>query len=334
MQLFIQRVYALFGTNEKDDFYAAVNKNTLNSLELKPGRVMAGTLYDLGDKSTDEVNGIIKDAIEKGGEKGSKEQKMSDLYKNILNADGRNKTGISPIKKYLDLIDNASSINELESVQSVLQNELCLSPFAAFGITVDLKDSTKYIPVFGTYEPNMTKDFYASGTDAQKNAYFKYLKTLLTLAGDTADDGKINDFYNFEKALSEKALNPEEYSNVDKIYNTFTLAEISDMLPNIDIASVLKDSGVKEESKILISNPEMIKEFSSLFNNENLETLKTAAKLSLLGSYGGALSTAFTDAADTFNSEYLGVSGSYSDEERAALIVAGTMPDYVGEIYA
>ena len=63
MQLFIKRAYALFGTNEKDDFYAAVNKDVLNTLSLKPGRVIAGTLYDLGDKSAEEVNDIIKEAI-------------------------------------------------------------------------------------------------------------------------------------------------------------------------------------------------------------------------------------------------------------------------------
>ena len=334
MELFIKRVYALFGTNDKDDFYAAVNKNTLNSLEIKPGRVMAGTLYDLGDKTADEVNAILKEVVEKGGAKGSKEQKIADLYKNILDVESRNKAGILPIKKYLDLIDNAGSVSELASVQSVLQKELCFAPYAAFSITVDLKDSTKYIPVFGTYEPMMTKDFYVSGTETQKNAYMKYLETLLTIAGDTSVNEKINNFYNFEKSLSAKAFNPEDSGNVDKIYHTFSPDEISDMFPNIDIEEVLKDSGVREESKIVISNPEYVKEFSKYFNNENLETLKTTAKISLLNGYGGALSSNITDAADQFNAAYLGISGSYSDEERAALVVSNTMPDYIGEIYA
>ncbi len=334
MELFIERVYALFGMNERDDFYAAVNKNTLNNLEIMPGHVMAGTLYDLGDKSAEEVSGIIKEVIEKGGEKGSKEQKISDFYHNILNTEDRNKQGISPIKKYLDLINNAGSVKELISAQSVMQNEISFAPYLAFSITVDLKDSTKYIPVFGAYEPIMTKDFYEAGTEAQKNAYFKYLKTLLSLAGEPSDDEKINGFYNYEKALSEKLFNPEEESDVDKIYNTFTLSEISDMFSNVDMAEVLKDSGVKEENKILITNPEIVKEFAKKFNDENLEVLKTAAKISLLNSYGGALSTDFTDASDTFNAEYLGISGTYSDEERATLILSNVMPDYIGEIYA
>ena len=232
------------------------------------------------------------------------------------------------------MIDNAGTLGDLANIQNVLENELCLAPYVGFSITTDFKDSTRYIPTFGTYEPMMTGDFYSNGTDAQKNAYLKYIKTLLTLGGDTVTDEKINNFYNFEKTLSEKLLNPEDAGNVDKIYNTFTLAEISDLFPNLDIAAVLKNSGVKEESKILISNPELVKEFSALFTVENLDTLKTAAKISLLNGYGGALSSDFTAAADTFNAEYLGISGSYSDEERAALILSNTMPDYIGEIYA
>lgn len=334
MQLFIKRAYALFGTNEKDDFYAAVNKDVLNTLSLKPGRVIAGTLYDLGDKSAEEVNVIIKDAIEKGGEKGSKEQKMADFYKNILDVEKRNKNDMPVLQKYLDMINKAENTKDLEKVQSVLKKELLIAPYAAFSITTDFKDSTKYIPVFGTYEPIMTKDFYESGTESQKNAYFKYLKTVLSIAGEDALDETVQKFFAFEKEISEKALSPQENADVDKIYNTFSLSEIADMVPAMDIYEVLKDSGVKEESKILITNPETVKKFSSLFTDENTETIKTVAKISLLLGYGGAVSADFTDAADTFNAEYLGISGTYSDEERAALILSNTMPDYIGEIYA
>lgn len=272
MQLFIKRAYALFGTNEKDDFYAAVNKDVLNTLSLKPGRVIAGTLYDLGDKSAEEVNDIIKEAIEKGGKKGSKEQKMADFYKNILDVEKRNKNDMSVLQKYLDMINKAENTKDLEKVQSVLKKELLIAPYAAFSITTDFKDSTKYIPVFGTYEPIMTKDFYESGTESQKNAYFKYLKTVLSIAGEDASDETIQKFFSVEKEISEKALSPQENADVDKIYNTFSLSEIADMVPAMDIYEVLKDSGVKEESKILITNPETVKKFSSLFTDENTET--------------------------------------------------------------
>lgn len=40
MDSFISRIYSLHGSNKKDDFYATVNKDVLNTLEIKPGRVI------------------------------------------------------------------------------------------------------------------------------------------------------------------------------------------------------------------------------------------------------------------------------------------------------
>lgn len=334
MTRFIQRAYALFGTNEKDDFYAAVNRTALNQMEIRPGRVMAGTLYDLGDESGDRVNEIIQEAIAKGGKKGSREQKMADFYRNILDKEGRNRAGVTPIQKYLDLINSAETVQDLAKAQSVMQQEICFAPYAAFSITVDLKDSTKYIPAFGTLEPMMSKSFYESGTEAQKGAYFRYLSTLLSLAGEDGIDEQVNEFYALEQRLSKKALNPEEGGDVDKIYHTYSLSEIASFFPNLDLNTVLADSGVKEEPKIQITNPELVKEFAASFTDENLAALKTAAKISLLNGYGGSLSTGFVDAANTFNAEYLNISGTYTEEELAAQVLSQTMSDYIGELYA
>lgn len=338
MQLFINRVYALFGTNEKDDFYAAVNKDKLNSLELKPGRMMSGTLYDLQDDSTEEVNGIIKEAIEKGGEKGgekgSTEQKISDFYKNILDSESRNKIGIEPIKPCLEKIDSASNVSELATVQTELIKDLCSAPYTAFSITADFKNSTQYIMTFGTFDPYLTKDFYMGATDDQKAVYLKYLKTVMSLADENITDEQLEDFYNFEKSVAAKKLNPEEGGNIDKIYNIYTLDEIQAEFPSIDMNAVLKAQGLKGEDRILVAEKDSAEEFSRWFNDNNIDTLKTAAKLSVALNFGGALNTEFVDAANEFNSELLGISGTYSDEELATIIISGTLPDYIGELYA
>lgn len=334
MELFIKRAYALFGSNEKDDFYAAVNKDALDKLELKPGRVISGSLYDLQDDSTEKVNAIIKEAIEKGGKKGSKEQKIADFYNNILDAETRNKIGVAPIKQHLTDIDSVKNVKELAEVQTELIKNLCVAPFAAFSITTDFKDNTKYVMCFGTMEPSMTKDFYASGTDAQKASYLKYLKTISEAAGEDITDKEIEDFYNLEKALAEKSLSPEDENNIDIIYNAYTFDELQSLFSDIDLNKLLASLGLQKEDKILVMDEGLTKEFAEIFTDENLETLKTAAKLSVLLNYGGALNTEFTDAANAFNQEYLGVSGSYSDKELATINVASIMPDYIGEIYA
>lgn len=334
MNLFIQRVYALYGTNEKDDFYASVNKDALSTLEIKPGRVLAGTLFDLQDESTAQVNKIIKEVTSGKWEKGTKEQKIADLYNNILDTENRNKIGAAPIKPYLEMIDSANNVTELINTQYTLMEKLYCAPFAAFSLTIDFRDSTKYMPVFGVCNPNLTKDFYLSGTELQKSVYLKYLKTVMELAGEEVTDAQLEEFYNFEKSLAEKMLNTEDRNNVDKFYNTYTLDEIQALFPSVDTEKLLISSGIQKEDKFLITDVGLTEEFAQLLTDENIETLKTAAKLTVILSYGGTLSTEFIDASNMFNQEFLGISGTYSDEERAAITVSSVMPDYIGEIYA
>lgn len=334
MNLFIQRAYALYGTNEKDDFYATINKDALSTLAIKPGRVIAGTLFDLQDESTTQVNEIIKEVTSGKWEKGTKEQKIADLYNSILDRENRNKIGVAPIVPYLEMIDKANNITELMNVQNTLMEKLYCAPFVAFSLTVDFKDSTKYIPVFGVYNPNMTKDFYLSGTEAQKSAYLKYLKTVMELAGEDVTDAQIEEFYNFEKDLAEKMLNTEDMGDVDKFYNTYTLDEIQTLFPSVDTEKLLTASGIQKEDKFLITDVGLTEEFAHLLTDENIQVLKTAAKLCVILSYGNTLNTEFVDASDVFNQEYLGVLGTYSDEERAAITVSSVMPDYIGKIFA
>ncbi|MDD6483464.1 MAG: S-layer homology domain-containing protein [Clostridiales bacterium] len=334
MKLFIQRVYALYGTNEKDDFYASVNRDALNTLEIKPGRVLAGTLFDLQDESTAQVNEIIKEATSGKWEKGTKEQKIADFYNNILDIESRNKSGAAPIKPYLEMIDKANNVTELMNTQNTLMEKLYCAPFAAFNITVDFKDSTRYIPVFGVYNPNMTKDFYISGTEVQKAAYLKYLKTVMELSGEEITDLGLEKFHDFEKSLAEKMLNTEDMGNVDKFYNIYTLDEIQTLFPSVDTEKLLVSSGIQKEDKFLITDVGLTEEFARFLSDENIEVLKIAVKLCVILNYGSMLNTEFIDTSNVFNQEYLGVSGTYSDEERAAIIVSSVMPDYIGEIYA
>ena len=336
MELFIERVYSLFGTNLKDDFYAAVNKDTLNSLVIQPGRVISGTLYDLQDKSAAAVDEIIQELVNGEYEKGTKEQKIADFYKNVADMDSRNEIGAAPLMPYMELIDTAETIDDLIEIQSRLVDELYIYQYMGFGLTIDMKDSTKYTLVFSPIAINLPKDTYQNGTEQQIESYLNYMKTLFVLGGETEEDADrmANACFEMEKDLSSSMMNTEDSGNVDKIYNVFTMQEIRDMFPNVDMDAVFADSGLQPSDEIIVADLGFTKAFSDYFTYEHVDTLKAWAKLTVLLSWGGAFNQEFIDASNTFNQEFMGVSGSYTPEERAALTVQNTMPDYIGELYA
>lgn len=336
LELFIRRVYSLYGSNEKDDFYAAVNKETLNGIELKPGRVIAGTIYDLNDRATEQIKGIIKEIVSKPHPKGGAEQKIADYYKSITDIEARNMAGISPIKEYLDLIEGADTIDDLVGVQNTLQKELCVSPFMGFSLDVDDMDSSRYALVFKTAEPTFTEADYEDISGAAASAYLRYGETVFKLIGENESAAAImaRQCFELEKILAGAKMDQDAYSDVDKTYNVFTLREIKDMFGGIDIDSVLGASGFEASDKIIINDVGLTKAFAGYFRDETLDALKAYAKQRLALMYGPTLNREFDEASDQFTKDYLGVEDAYTDEETAIMLVKGSMPEYIGRLYS
>ena len=334
MDLFIKRVFALYGTNLKDDFYAAVNKDTLNSLEIKPGRRAAGTANDLSDQSTKQILDIIEEITSSSWEKGTREYKIAALYNSILDKENRNKRGIEPIKKYLELIDAAENIDDLIGAHNTIFKDTCLSVFFEFSLTVDAKNSTEYMLYFATVSPVLQKEFYLED-NPKKEIYLTYLSDMFELGGETKDNAAImaQQYIDTEKVLAEKKLDVADQNNVDIIYNVFTFQELKEMFAGVDIDSVFEASGLKQTDKILVTDVEIAKALAGLLKNENIDAMKTYAKLNLLIGWSQFLNQEFSDSIDKFNQDYFGTSGSYSDEEKATRKVRSLLADYIGEIY-
>lgn len=336
MKLFIQRAWALEGTNPNDDLYAAVNKTFLDQSTIKPGRQMSGTLFDLMDQSSADVSAMITEIAnaDKTYAQGTKEQKISALYHNILNWDARNETGIAPIQPYLDAIDSAQSLDDLMALQQKLSDETGTGLFLVFRLTNDFKDSTRYIMSFSGAAPSLAKQVYESG-GAQKDAMLRYTKTLLQLGGLSQEDAEKDAarFWELESALSAARLDQQEYGNVDKIYNIYTMQKLREIFPNVDLDAVLKQSKLQPSNEILVMDPGMLQAYAAYLDDAHLDTLKAQARISLLAGFGNYLSRPFQDASQVYQQELLGTEGTLTDEENAAQIVQNLMPEYLGQLY-
>ena len=122
LDLFLQRTYALEGSNLKDDFYATVNKEALDNSVIRPGYLGASAFYDLGAKVDEEIAGIIQELVD-AAPKQKGRRRSSTSTGTILNTEARNAEGIAPHSAYLDAIDQAKTIEELMAVQNRVYEE-------------------------------------------------------------------------------------------------------------------------------------------------------------------------------------------------------------------
>ncbi len=335
MQRFIGRVYALEGSNPKDDFYAAVNKEALDSSVIPEGQMNSGTLYDMMNDDS-RVSGIIEEAAKEKHQKGSPEQKIGDFYNNILDWDARNAAGITPVKPYLEAIDGAQTLDEVLAVADRMKRELYQAGLRTFGLTIDAKDSNRYIVTFSSIAPSLSKDIYEKDGGKEKDAFLKYLKALLVLGGYAEEDAERQAklYWEADRVLAAAKLEQQDYGNVEKIYNIFTFSELKEMFPEAGLDSAYSISGLAESSQILVSDVGLLKAAAPYFSEEHVDYLKTRLRIELLAGFGGTLNREFQDAAETYQQELLGTSGSITDEYRASQIVQQQFGAEIGRVYA
>ncbi len=334
MELMIGRVYALEGANLKDDFYATVNKDALANSVIKPGYPGASSFIDLGIKVDAQVAEIIQN-IAAGNASTEGEKKIAALYNNILNTTARNTAGITPIKPYLDEIDSCKTIGDLMNVQLKVKKELGSSQLLGFGLTIDAKDSSKYSLTFGALSASLGQNGYTTATESQKNAYLKYISTILTLGGAKAEqaakDAQL--IWDTEASIAAQSLPTQDLGDIDKTYNVYTMAQLKALFPNIDLDAIFAQTGMKQTDSILVTDVGELQAAAALFDQAHFDTLKLIMHAGVLNSYGSLLNDEFKQASDTFQAEYMGASGSIDEKSYAAQIVQSVLSEYLGEAY-
>ena len=336
MELFIDRTFTIYGTNPKDSFYASVNKNMLETLTIPDGGRIAGTLYAIRDEVNNQINEIIKDSASGEPEAGSAQDKIKILYDSIMDTDSQNKEGFTPIQDDLKAIDNLKSVSELDEVMVLAETKSALSVLTDFELTIDAQDSNKYLAMLVPASAVQTKQVYDGTVETQKDAYIKYIKTLLTLCGegDEAASAKAQKFFDFEKQLSDAALTIAEQKDLEETYNIYSLEELKEIFSTVDIEAAFLQTGLHDESRILVKDEAGMTKLAELLTDENIDAVKNYLKITLIVKCADFFGEAFREAKITYNHEALGIEGAKSLEDEAAEVIASALPDYVGMAYA
>ena len=332
----IRRAYAYKGTNLKDDFYAAVNQDWLAQATIPDGQMINGVLYGLMYEVDDQIAGLITDIAAEPQKAGTAEAKIAALYHTVMDTEGREKAGVEPIQPWLDAIDKAGTVAELVQVDADMRREMGFMTLLGFSLTLDLKDSSRYTAYFSTWSAMMDKDFYANPDEGTTEAYLDYLTRLLVLGGESEEAARADArrVYDMETVLAAASLNVEDRGNVDLIYNLFSMEELKEIFPGVDLEEVYAATGLEMEETIGVSDVGAMKAAAGYFTPEHLADLKAMAKVGLLLMVGSTLSQEFQEADYAFTKALYGVEGRQTTEQVAAGQVQGMLSDYLARAYA
>jgi len=332
-QLIINRVYALYGTNPKDDFYAAVNKSWLDTAVIPSGFTYYGAFAEVEEKVNAQIEKIFDEILAGSWAAGSKEQRIKDVYNTIIDMEGRNKAGVAPLQPYLDAIENAQDQTDLHEANLLMIEELGDYTYGpGVAISVSFLDSTQYALYAGASAPTFPKETYDDPENPMVQLLQYSYEKLLTLAGDSDPAGNAARAIAYETDIAAYQHASDDIIDYASEYTPYTLAEMQALYDSFDFKEIIAALGFKEESVYYVANEAGFIGYGKYLAEADIETLKAANKVSLLVSYASMLSQDFVDAYTEYNMALTGASPGTA-EQAARSTTMSMLTNYVGEKY-
>ena len=321
--------------NPGDNFYAFVNGNWLNTIEIPSDKSNYGAFTILRDKSEKRVRQIIESAATKTNPSAD-EKRIGDFYNAYLNTDRIEAMGLKPIQKDLDRIRAAKSHADILKLMSDAKLGLA-SPVAPF-VYIDFKQNDQYISYMsqsGLSLPN--RDYYFDESEnGQKflTGYEKLAARMLSEAGVENPQARAKDILAFETRLAEGHWDRVQQRNRDLLYNKMSLTELTELAPGIDWAMMLKESGLGGQDTLVVREKSAIVNAAKVFADTPVDVLKNYLTVSLLNGHAALLPARIDEAQFEFYGKTLRDQAEQRPRwKRAVSSVNGTLGEVVGKVY-
>ena len=268
-------------------------------------------------------------------EKGSVDQKISDLYKMALDSLTRNQLGAEPIKPYIAEIQAVSSKEDLARLLGRM-NKVGEGGFYGGGVDADLMDSNMQIFYLGQGGLGMgDRDYYLDPKNAELKAGYKnFLVKVFELAGlENAEELATKDLA-VEDAMAQVSWTREKNRDMAAIYNPMSTDQIFKNWPNLHIDLTMQELGIPAQEKVIVQQPSYFDGLDQIFKNCDLEGLKAYLLANFISGSCGSLSDDFYTASwEFFSHQMAGAQEQRPRWKRAMSVPNSLLGEAVGEMY-
>ncbi|MBP1676599.1 MAG: endothelin-converting enzyme [Bacteroidetes bacterium] len=298
-----------------------------------------GSFDQLRENNLKQLNDLITGIAAKGGDQGTIEQKISDLYNVAMDSAKLNTDGYGPIKADLKRIAAIKTKADLLLLLPDLYTS-GLDTYFSIYVDADAKDSKKNL--VQTYQSGISlgeREYYLDNDAHTKDIREKYKQHIINMFKLTGFDDA-----NAAKAMEavmkiETRLATAAYDNVklrdpQTNYNKMSVADVQKLIPAINWNTYLSALGLKNIKEISISQKESMIEVSKIIDTESVENHIAYLQWKLIDSASPYL--ADNIYAEHFNFYGKVLSGKQEQRprwKRAVDMVDGALGEAVGQMY-
>ncbi|HEX7724999.1 MAG TPA: M13-type metalloendopeptidase [Rhizomicrobium sp.] len=297
-----------------DDFFDYANGTWFKNAVIPADRTSTGSFQDLQILSEKRMKDIVAGLEAKPYAQLTDEQKkIRDLYDAFMDTAQIEKRGLAPAKKDLARFASLKTADDVARAMG----DPAVPADSLFGtfINSDAKSPNQYVMLVtqsGLGMPN--RDYYLKDDPAlaqTRDAYRKYLVTMLTLAGEKDAQKRGDAVFALETGIAKIHWTAVERRNADKTYNPMTEAELAAYAPGFPwgtffAAEGLSAKGPKGDRHIVVRENTAFPGLAKLFAATPVSVWRDFLTVHYLHNMSAYLPKAFDDADFDFYGKVLG----------------------------
>lgn len=332
-----------------DDYFEAINGEMLKTKTIDTDTGEWSATSQLAEETDKKIDEMIKEVAQNRDTypDGSVEKQVADYYLTALEQKTRDEVGLDAVNKYLNLVENANSIEELGNAWAALA-PMAYSLPVLMSVNSNPKNSDQPIYDMWGNSTDYTKDFI--GNSATEKETEKYINKILKLYGENSKAAKKDSrsVVEFLKDMADHSASEDDgESDVKgrKDIETYSLEELQKVYSNLNMTSFLDETNSVNGKFMLVPGGEFLiddMEYSKYLNDtylneKHLDLLKKVTIFLLLDGWTSqyhVLPKAYEEANISYNNALNGSSEKYDVEKTALASTKSLLDDAVSKLYA
>ena len=323
----------------QDDLYMYVNQETLDKLVIPDDKPVAGGFSELADGVEKIMMEEFASMTESKSYPNDYLRRACELYAIAMDADRKEKHGITPALKCLAALDEIKSVQDFSRLYKTLSLKGIPTPIN-IGVETDMKNTKQhlvYIQGAGVILPDAT--YYKPEMAEQKAQFLGIWTSVAKMVMAKTDlspeeqEQYVADTLAFDEILGGLVKTSEEWSRYVEMYNPMDTAAVADMLSTLDFDVILTDLFGHVPSTVVVTEPRFFGDFAKVLNEDTLDLYKHWAYVTGLLKACNFLSEELRDMGGMYGRALMGVAKMQSIEKFAYNLAAGTYSEPVGIYY-
>jgi putative endopeptidase len=325
--------------NPGDDFNQYANGGWMANNPIPEDKSRYGTFDELMDANEKQLKALVDELTIEKFEKGSINDKIATFYKTGMDTLSIEEKGINALSDWYQAID---AIDSKEKIQNQLETFHKSYVSSVFGVYAGADSKNSSMVITHLYQSGLglpDRDYYLSDAErfvTIREKYLTHLKNSFVLMGKTETEATnaAETVFAFEKKLAEVSMDRLTLRDPHKTYNKKTVQELKEIAPNFNWSHYFEAIGVGNPGELIVMQPDFVKEFNALLDNESLETWKTYFRWNIFRSTAAYLNSDIVNENFSFYGKVL--SGTPELKPRWKRVMDATnssLSEAVGQIY-